>query len=58
MSMALFAEIKQLKAQMEELRLSMRVLLERVEVLEAPEVPHPMDTEPPKRRGRPPKVQQ
>lgn len=57
MSMALFAEIKQLKAQVESLRLSLRMLLERIEVLEAaPETVNVPPVE--KRRGRPPKVAQ
>jgi predicted ArsR family transcriptional regulator len=54
MSMALFVEVKQLKAQCEALRLSLRAALDRIEALEAlPEVSTLQEE--PKRRGRPPK---
>ena len=60
MSIALHTEVMRLASDVESLRLSLRVLLERIEALEesAPSQEVDIDSLTVKKRGRPPKVAQ
>jgi hypothetical protein len=53
MSLALFSEIKEIRAAIKGLRESFEILAERLKALEEAEVPHPMDAIPKRGPGRP-----